>query len=40
MISNFKSLEVEGKVLVIAKLTGWFLAGALSAILLFKLMHL
>ncbi len=40
MISNFKSLAVEEKLLVIAKLILCFLAGALSAFLLFKVLGL
>lgn len=38
MISNFKSLAVEEKVLAIGKLILCFLAGALSAFLLFKVL--
>jgi len=38
MISNFKSLEAEQKVIVIAKLMLCFVAGVLSAFLLFKLL--
>lgn len=40
MMSNFKSLAVEEKVLVITKLALCFLAGAVSAFFVFKVMGL
>jgi len=40
MISNFKRLDLEEKVLVVVKLFLCFFAGALFAILIFKLLGL
>jgi hypothetical protein len=40
MISKFKSLDGEEKALVIIKLVLCFVAGALSAFLIFKLLQL
>ena len=40
MISNFKRLDLEEKVLVVIKLLICFSAGVLSAVLVFKLLGL